>query len=101
MNNLLSPEEARQFLRVSTDDLDQFVKSGKLEAYKISGQYLRFRKEDVLQLKETLFKDQENPIKKNTAFGKLRDFWKFNNFYIFGIIAAVVLIGWLTRGYFR
>jgi excisionase family DNA binding protein len=101
MNNLLSPEEAKQFLRVSAEELDAFVKNGKLQAYKISGQYLRFRKEDVLHLKETVFKDREHPVKQNTVWGRLRDFWKFNNFYIIGLLVAVGVIYWLTRDYFN
>jgi hypothetical protein len=101
MNSLLSPEETRQFLRISSEDLDGFVKNGKLQAYKISGQYLRFRKEDVLHLKETVFADRENPVKKNTTWGKLRDFWKFNNFYILGVLIAAGVIYFLARGYFN
>ena len=101
MNNLLSPEETRQFLRISSDDLDGFVKSGKLQAYKISGEYLRFRKEDVLHLKETVFADREHPVKQNTLLGRVRDFWKFNNFYILGLLIAAGLVYWLARDYFR
>lgn len=101
MNNLLSPEETRQFLRVSTEELDGFVKSGKLQAYRISGQYLRFRKEDVLHLKETVFAGRENPVKQNTFWGRLRDFWKFNNFYIVGLLIAIGLVAWLMRDYFQ
>lgn len=101
MNNLLSPEETRQFLRISADDLDGFVKSGKLQAYKISGQYLRFRKEDVLHLKETVFADREHPVKQNTFWGRVWDFWRFNNFYILGLLIAAGLLYWLARDYFR
>jgi len=96
MNNLLSPEETRQFLRISSDDLDGFVKSGKLQAYKISGQYLRFRKEDVLHLKETVFANREHPVKQNTFLGRMRDFWKFNNFYILGFLIAAGIVFWLA-----
>jgi len=101
MNNLLSPEETRQFLRISTEDLDGFVKSGKLQAYKISGQYLRFRKEDVLHLKETVFKNREHPVKQNNFLGRVRDFWKFNNFYILGVLIAAGLLYWLGREYLQ
>lgn len=101
MNNLLSPEETKQFLRISADDLDGFVKSGKLQAYKISGQYLRFRKEDVLHLKDTVFKNREHPVKENTFWGRLRDFWKFNNFYIITMLIASGLLYWLGREYLQ
>lgn len=100
MNSLLSPEETRHFLRISSEELDGFVKAGKLQAYKISGQYLRFRKEDVLHLKETEFSNRENPVKKNTFLGRMRDFWKFNNFYILGILLVAGLLYWLAREYY-
>lgn len=101
MNSLLSPEETRQFLRISSEDLDGFVKNGKLQAYKISGQYLRFRKDDVLHLKDTVFANRENPVKQNTGWGRVRDFWKFNNFYILGVLAAASLVCWLIRDYLK
>lgn len=101
MNNLLSPEETRQFLRISSEDLDGFVKSGKLQAYKISGQYLRFRKEDVLHLKETVFKNREHPVKQNNFFGRVRDFWKFNNFYIVAFLIAAGVLCWFGRDHLR
>lgn len=98
MNSLLSAEEARLFLRISPEDLDEFIKSGKLQAYKISGKYLRFRKEDILHLKETALAGREFPVKQNNFWGRLRDFWKFNNFYIIGVLIVAGLLYWLVRG---
>lgn len=93
MNNLLAPEEVKSFLSVEESDLDRFIRQGKLHAYKIGGIYLRFRKEDVLNLKQEL-----HPAKKTALsvpwFVRIRDFWRFNNFYIVSlvVIAALFLI---------
>lgn len=90
MDNLLSLEEVKGFLGVEGPELDQLVQVGKLHAYKIGGTYLRFRKEEILTLK------QEYPSNKKTAlavpwFVRMRDFWRFNNFYILSLVLIAVL----------
>ena len=90
MNNLLSPDEVRQFLEIEEPDLNQLVQKGKLHAYRLGGAYLRFRKEDVLTLKQEL-----HPDKKATLsipwFVRVRDFWRFNNFYILSLVLIALL----------
>ena len=90
MNNLLSLEEVRTYLEVEDRKLDDYIKGGKLRAYKIGGTYLRFRKEEVLNLK------QELNSGRKTGFGipwfaRARDFWRFNNFYIISFIVIAIL----------
>ena len=90
MNNLLSPDEVRHFLEIEEPDLNQLVQKGKLHAYRLGGTYLRFRKEEVLTLKQEL-----HPEKKSSLaipwFVRARNFWRFNNFYILSLVLIAVL----------
>ena len=90
MDNLLSLEEVKGLLEVEDEALNQLLQQGKLQAYKIGGAYLRFRKDDVLTLKQELY-----PSKKTRLsipwFARFRDFWRFNNFYILSLLLIGIL----------
>ena len=94
MDNLLSREEVKRYLEVEESDLEKLIEKGRLQAYKIGGAYLRFRKEEVLTVK------QEYQSKHQTRlslpwFVRLRDFWRFNNFYILSLLLIAFLF-WLA-----
>lgn len=96
MNNLLSTEEVKRFLEVEEQDLDGLIELGKLHAYKIGGTYLRFRKEEVLNVKQELFSDK-NKKPGVSGFARLRDFWRFNNFYILSLLLIAILFFIVVR----
>lgn len=90
MDNLLSVEEVKHYLEADDKELDHLVRLGKLHAYKIGGTYLRFRKDEVLTLK------QEKHTGKGDAFSipwfvRLLEFWRFNNFYIVSLFLIALL----------
>lgn len=93
---MLSLEEVKSFLELSQEDLEKYLKNGKLRAYKIGGTYLRFRKEDILNLRSEL-----RPAKVKTASvslgGRISDFWRFNNFYIVSLLIVVALIAVIVK----
>ena len=96
MNNLLSAEEVKRYLEIEEPDLNGLVDLGKLHAYKIGGTYLRFRKEEVLNLKS------EFSFGKRTGlsmpwFVRIRDFWRFNNFYILSLLFIALLFFLVIR----
>jgi hypothetical protein len=92
MNNMLSFEEVKSFLEASQEELEAYIKQGKLHAYKIGGTYIRFRKEEILNLRSEVFPRKRGPV-DGTAFfwARLYDFWKFNNFYIVSLAVVVAL----------
>ena len=98
MNNLLTGEEVKSFLAVDQTVFDKYLKEGKLPAYKIGGTYLRFRKEDVLNLRAQLSPKKSSRAKGSFA-GQLGDFWRFNNFYIISLLIAGVVIWVVARIY--
>jgi excisionase family DNA binding protein len=96
VDNLLSPEEVKQYLEVQDRDIDHFVQRGKLHAYKIGGTFLRFRKEEVLALKQE-FRPAAKARSAIPWYVRILDFWRFNNFYILSLILIAVLLFILVR----
>lgn len=90
MNNLLSAEEVKRFLEIEEPDLKGLVDLGKLHAYRIGGTYLRFRKEEVLNVKQE-FQAGKKSGPLIPWFVRVRDFWRFNNFYILSLLFIVLL----------
>lgn len=96
MNNLLSLEEVKSFLQVEEQDVHQLMDKGKLQAYKIGGAYLRFRKEEVLNIKQELH-TTKGSVLRTPWFVRLIDFWRFNNFYILSTLLIVALFLFLAQ----
>ena len=88
---MLTVEEVKNFLDVTQDDLEKYLKNGKLRAYKIGGTYIRFRKEEVLNLRSELL-PKRTKAASPSAGSRLRDFWQFNNFYIISLLIVVALV---------
>lgn len=92
MNNLLTVEEVKNFLSIDEDQVEKYLKQGKLNAYKIGGTYLRFRKEEVINLRFEIQPHKINPPGKSSFFSHAADFWRFNNFYILSVILVLVVL---------
>lgn len=91
MNNMLSLEEVRNLLDVEQQVVESYLKGGRLRAYKIGGTYLRFRKEEVLNLKSELLQKKRKNVRQVSILSHLGDFWRFNNFYIVSLLLVLVL----------
>lgn len=86
MNNMLSLEEVKSFLEVQQPQIEKYLKEGKLHAYKIGGTYIRFRKEEVLNLRYELPRPRDKKAASNrSVFSRIFDFWRFNNFYLISL----------------
>ena len=92
MNNMLTIEEVKKHLAVEQDKIEELLSSGKLQAYKIGGAYIRFRKEDVLNLSYELGISKDKGPAKVTFGSRIFDFWRFNNFYIISLALVGALI---------
>jgi len=96
MEKLWTTTEVAQFLGIHEDDVEQLVRGGQLTGYKLGGQFLRFRPDQVQALKGTL-PFRPNPAKpmpsRERWFHRLRDACYFYDFYIIsaGLLAVLVL----------
>jgi len=94
MNNMLTLEEVKAYLEVEQKDLENYLAQGRLHAYKIGGTYIRFRKEDVQNLRFNIGQRNPRVPGPKSVFAHIYDFWRFNNFYIVSIIIAIAIIYW-------
>ncbi len=90
MNNMLTLEEVKNYLSLPQDDLEKLIESGRLNAYKIGGSYIRFRKEEVLDLKQG--GNPANQAMETGLLSKAADFWRFNNFYVLSLALVAALL---------
>lgn len=102
---LISLHDAADILELSEEELRRLVAEGKIPAYKIGGEYLRFRKSqvEVLRSRIRILKHQSVPIldirpaqkaetrARYSRFDRIRDFLYFNDFYILAFILIVLL----------
>jgi len=91
---MLSLQEVMEYLNLDKAGVEGLVKKDRLNAYKIGGVYLRFKKDQVIDLMKLLVKEtpQDNP-----KFEKLRDFWAYNNFYIITGVCLLILLYFALR----
>lgn len=100
----LDVHEAAELLDVGEEELWDLVHKHQVLTHNIAGAFLRFKKEDIEELKikwrierELFPKKQasfvhESTVGKVTLFDKLRDFWYFNDFYVLCSILIVTLL---------
>lgn len=86
---LLTTREVSQILGLSEQDIIDLAKANLLPSFKVAGEFLRFRKEDILRVKETIKKKYNLPEIEYRTFERLREFIYFNDFYI--ISAAIII----------
>lgn len=53
MTNMLTKDEAAQFLGISRDTLDEIIKAGRLPFYRIGKQIIRIHREDLVAYVES------------------------------------------------
>lgn len=73
METFLTIREAARELEVSEDNLMSLVRREKVHAFRIGGEYIRLRKDDVSKLKDTFWTqplDEEAPEKSFLSFLK-------------------------------
>ncbi len=87
----ISVRDAAQILGVSEKKIIDLVDEGQIPAYRIGGQYLRLKKEQIEGLKDSKLIKAENLRYEYSWFERLKDFFYFNDFYIASLIIIVVL----------
>lgn len=99
MEKLWTTNEVAQCLGITELDVEQLVQQGKLTGYKLGGQFLRFRPEQVQALKGTIaFRPSSgSPVwRRHDAWPQqARDFFYFYDFYLISATFLAVLVIYL------
>ncbi len=88
----ISVREAAQLLGVSEKTVMDMIEARKLQAYRIADKFLRLKKSEVIQLRDTKTVVCEDETDPYTLQEKIRDFFYFNDFYIISLIIIGVLL---------
>ena len=90
----ISVRETAQLLGISEKKVMDLIDEGKLQAYKIANQFLRLKKSEVSDLRNSGKVVTEVVIHPYSAGERVHDFFYFNNFYLIcsGIIAILILM---------
>ena len=86
MEKLWTTAEVANILGITELDVEGLVQQGKLTGYKLGGQFLRFRPDQVEELKRTLrFRPgaARSAARKDHWLNQLRDFWYFFDYFVF------------------
>ncbi|MCR4337918.1 MAG: helix-turn-helix domain-containing protein, partial [Candidatus Omnitrophica bacterium] len=78
----ISVREASQILSVSEKKIMDLIEQKKLNAYRIANQFLRLKKNEVLDLRSTGIVVVENAEFPYTRAEQIKDFFYFNDFYL-------------------
>ncbi len=99
MEKLWTTSEAARHLGINEMDVEQLVRQGKLTAYKLGGQFLRFRPAQVEALKGTIrFRANSRKgavLLRDTGVRYLQDFFYFYDFYVVSATLLAVVIVYL------
>ena len=69
-----------------------FVENRKLQAYRIAGQFLRLKKNEVLEMRSSGDIVQESVRFTYTSAERVKDFFYFNDFYIVALLIIASLL---------
>ncbi len=99
MEKLWTTGEVARFLGVEEIDVEDLVKQGKLIGYKLGGQFLRFRPDQVEALKGAV--QLQRPVGRpagappSTWYTSMREFIYFYDFYLVSATCLAVLVVYL------
>ena len=91
MKRFLTSKEAADYLGIAENELSDLSRTHQITAYKIGGIYTRFKVDDLeAYRRKGITKGNKNY--SGTNVDSIRDFFYFNDFYIYsGIIIAIML----------
>ena len=99
MEKLWTTAEVARHLGVQEVDVEQLVREGKLTGYKLGGQFLRFRPDQVQALKGTIrFRASSGraaAAPRESWWRQVREFLYFYDFYVVSATLLAFLVVYL------
>jgi len=88
----ITVRETAQILAVSEKKVMDLIESGSLQAYKIADQFLRLKRNEVVNIRSTGQVVSEHVSHSYTAGERVRDFFYFNDFYLISLLIIGTLL---------
>lgn len=97
---LLTTREVSNILKMSEKEVIDMASGGALPHFKVAGEFLRFKREDVSRLRDAVSKKYA-VLEKEIHFNeKIKDFFYFNDFYIICISVIIFLLWVIIKDFF-
>lgn len=96
---LLTLKDAAKLLGISPEEMEKWVQEGRLPAFQIGGQFLRFRPEEIERFRRERIRPPEPSLSQGnkteeryTFIDTLQDFFYFNDFYLICLFLAFLAL---------
>jgi len=90
-SQFVSVRETSQILAITEKKVMNLIEEGKIQAYRIADKFLRLKRSEVLDLRNTGKIAKEHHQIEYTSSEYVQDFFHYNNFYIFSFTLILVL----------
>lgn len=88
----ITVRETAQILAVSEKKVMDLIEGGNLQAYKIADQFLRLKRNEVVNILSSGQVVSENAPQIYTTGERVHDFFYFNDFYLISLAVIGVLL---------
>ncbi|MDD3088520.1 MAG: helix-turn-helix domain-containing protein [Candidatus Omnitrophica bacterium] len=116
---LLTLQELSDYLKINEEKVNELVRDGVISAYKIGGEILRFRIEQIDAIRAEIdervqesdrikvsdtrknVKERMSSIRKgasSTFLDRVADFFYFNDFYLISALIIAALLFYIFKG---
>ncbi len=96
MKKFLTSKEAADYLGIPEDALHKILEKERIPSYKIGGIYTRFKVDD-LNLYRRKIPHRVYQGKSRLVSDRIKDFFYFNDFYIFSGIAIITILYFIFK----
>ncbi len=91
-SKLLTIREVAGYLNITEKEVIDLAEAGNIPAYKVGGVYLRFKKEQLDQIRHRIKPNQSLVSIEGTFFERAKDFIYHNDFYLLSLIVIFFLL---------
>lgn len=99
-DQLLNEKEAAEYLGIPKEELMRMVLNKQVPAYKIGGEFLRFKQKDLDAAKTLTTASSDLPKKGYSLQGRLKDYFYYNDFYLIAAILIIILLALVFKASF-
>ncbi len=92
MKRFLTSKEAADYLGILESELNSLSEAKKIPVYKIGGIYTRFKVDELESYRRKGVTTGKAGKSGNSAIDNIRDFFYFNDFYIYSTLAIIVIL---------
>jgi len=89
---LLTTREASHVLGIAEKEIIDLSQSNIIPHFKVAGEFLRFKKEDIVSIRSAIRKKYNLPEKNYRLVEKLKEYFYFNDFYVISTLVIIFLL---------